>query len=507
MSSMILRVPRTQTQNICRTAAVPAEILRLIFVAVVDDACTSWNSSLLHWKNTWSPSPVRSSLTLSHVSVIWRTVATGYSHLWRFIDLAHPRLTELCMNLSGPHNIEVVCRNTRNTQNIDQTEPLAPEHLTALEWALRESTRIECWRLSGRSLECDLYDEDGIMTIITRLEATFPNMKTFEIMDSNPRTASLNIDTMLKGAPKSIQQLTLPTGTISFDVVRYCRLVSLTFSHNLTFSKAEWRLLFNHLEPTLQYLDMSGMSIKNMDPPVVLSHLHTLKVEGWGQKAGPSIHAPHASRISLLEWHDLHANYDHDAAGRDFARAVNQRFRHLNDADLGGPFRLRYHHDDRIVLFNADVIFLINFIARMDAFSSFCRSLDVRLRNLVTELELEHIYTSDPRTGEEDVFDHSADYRDISIHLPNLKKISLDADSHMDFLLWWVGTKSHEQYSAVATLKISSFDCGDVEDATTLIGLMDWRAANGCSTHLILEEPYTLCAHLLGKGYNVTVED
>jgi hypothetical protein len=158
---------------------VPEEILRAIFIAVIDIMNILWDSKLYHTNNC--PPLAHGSLAISHVCAAWRTIARDYSQLWCDIDLVEPQLAQLCLELSNPHNIHVFCRASQKTFH---QEP-RPEYLTVLERVFKESARIETLRLSDYPgvFPNRPYYQHGILPIVTRLDAAFPSLKTLRGME------------------------------------------------------------------------------------------------------------------------------------------------------------------------------------------------------------------------------------------------------------------------------------------------------------------------------------
>jgi hypothetical protein len=247
------------------TLIIPEDILRLIFTALVDDLNIPWDvdHTLGDLVRRSAPSSAHGSLALSHVCTTWRTVAISYPCLWCAIDLAEPRLAQLCMDLSRPCNVRVFCRKSQQTHH----EPLGPDCLAALESIFRESTRIGSLRLVDyqTQLTDKAYYEHSLLHIIVRLAAKFSSLTTLcgDVNGPLPSriTSAINIDALTKGASGSSRNLNLSSfcNVLSMKALRTLQLVELKIRQTSNFASADsWRRCLNHLAPTLRHLELSG---------------------------------------------------------------------------------------------------------------------------------------------------------------------------------------------------------------------------------------------------------
>jgi hypothetical protein len=143
-------------------------------------------------------------------------------------------------------------------------------------------------------------------------------------------TSGVHLDLLVQAASRSLQELDIgKLSSISFDVLYSLQLMTLKIGGDLQLSMEQWRLLLNHLAPTLKYLNVGGEFIRHIDPPLMLPHLQTLLVQGSQHFAYMNLQAPQASRICFTESSKL-LGYQLNAAGFNFAGVINHRCRKTN---------------------------------------------------------------------------------------------------------------------------------------------------------------------------------
>jgi hypothetical protein len=463
-------------------SSFPEEILSAIFidlVAELDTLSASWTPR--YAGPAGRPSSARASLAISHVCSTWRSVALSFNLLWCDIDLAHPELAKMCMDLSHPQNVQVFCRDVYQP---DFKRPPSHAYLLALERVFRDSERIESLRLSDEPRKCTPHYEHGILPIITRLNARFPALKSFcgmewEVPFDRSQMWTLNLDHLVKGASETLRELDLPSGSMSFDVLCSLQLTSLTFkSRLLELSATQWRILLGRLAPSLKHLDMPG---GDSGPPVLLPNLDTLVVRGSITLSCSNLHVPIATQITF---EDYVAYQFHDDLGREFANPINQRLR--DSTSLSHPLRLAYTHQTGSILSNPGLVFCIDYPAALRAFSSLCRSLDVRVRDSINQLGLNGLSSTDIQA-----VDFAECFGEIAEHLPNIEEIWLDEDTAQNFLPWFVRAPIIALFSAVKAIKLSRYrEVGEWNIPSTLsVQVMSLRTKSGHPIELLLKKP------------------
>jgi hypothetical protein len=498
--------------------SIPPEIWREIFIISV----TSNNPVNPSWYSHVDPglsgstrpiSSAHTSLRLSHVCTTWGSILLECGSLWCDVDLSTPRFAQLCLERSRPHNIHVFCRDTRRS---GRTDTPRPNYISALELVFGESSRVESLRMSVLQNEYRPHYEYGISPVVTRIGATFPNLRNLiamelEFTDGPFIPEAFNLDVLVTGASGSMQKLDLANGTMSFNVLCSLSLVTLSTTYTLVLEENEWRILFKQLNPTLKYLTIAGESVKHWNPPIILSNLQTLSIHDEGSEAAFSLHIPQATRITLSDDFD----YDDDsdllyAAGSDFAHAINQRF---CEATSSRPrFHLQYLHDSWIRLRNDESIeFHMVFSTALPALSSLCESLDNHISDMITGLELKEVHSLNLDTEEEDLFEYMSYYENLAAQLRGVEEISFDEVSLHDFLRWFGQPGSEDCFPLLQRIQLSNFQFGYWHIEDTIIQMMDWRAKQGRPIELMLKKPGTIPGKVLQalrkKGRIITLVD
>jgi hypothetical protein len=487
---------------------VPEEILRAIFTIVFETLNILWDAKLDYMYD--HRSPAHGSLTLSHVCAAWRTTARNYGQLWRAVDLAEPELAELCLDLSKRHNLHVFCRTVQKMHN--EPEEPKPRYIAALERVFKESARIETLRLSD-SLVGSIhrpYYLQGILPIVTRLDAEFTNLKTLRGMEWERG----DLSPLVRGASASLRKLELPSCVLSLDAFFSLHsVVKLRIDCYMNFQLDDWRRLFGQLAPTLRHLVVLIDGMGHMNPPVTLPVLETLHLRGSGHEACASLHAPQATHITIEDG-DRFEEDEQELVGDHYSVAINQRFPDISS--LHHPFHLRYLHGQNITVSNGDMEFAFEVTCSIRMLAFLCFGLHPALRHTVTHLEIWSVSTADPVTGEEDALNHSQNYREISEYLSGLEEIYIDADTAADLLLWHTRAENRTAFSTVNSIKLSYFGHNtDTSDQNSMVQILvevqNMRVESGHPIQLTFVSPGEVSQGTLDllrkEGHVVLVDD
>jgi hypothetical protein len=507
MLNSTTNVPQHHEQSRTTTiASIPEEVLCDVFAIVVGAMYISWDQDLHLCNGKIHSSPSLASLAISHVCNNWRSTAMDYKHLWCTIDLAHPRLAELCLDLSRPRNVHVFCRDTQ------QFVPLGglfktpgPEYVAALEHIFQDSARIETLRLSYYRGQCRSHYQNSILPIITNCRPQFPKLKTLRSMDRDSLPRGINMDVLVQGASGSLQEIELPWGVLSFEVLCSSRLVTLKIGNNLDFSPAQWRMVFGHLAPTLQHLKIGGRFFKDICPPILLPNVQTLFIQNLRSSASAGLYAPEATHITLKC--DYAIPYHLTSIHSDYANVINRQFR--ASTSLQQPFHVQLDHNINITLSSHNFIFRIESPSGIDALAPICRFLDPGLRETVMHLELVCSKTGGLYSELHNNLDRAPYYLDIAKQLPNIEEILLDADFADNFLPWFIDIGAQDLYPAVNTLRLLNFGHEQPDVASALVAeFMDSRVESGRPVQVILQRSSDIVDLMLCEnGYITTFVD
>jgi hypothetical protein len=486
---------------------VPEEILRAIFTIVFETLNILWDAKLDYMYD--HRSPAHGSLTLSHVCAAWRTTARNYGQLWRAVDLAEPELAELCLDLSKRHNLHVFCRTVQKMHN--EPEEPKPRYIAALERVFKESARIETLRLSD-SLVGSIhrpYYLQGILPIVTRLDAEFTNLKTLRGMEWERG----NLSSLVRGASASLQKLELLSCVLSLDAFFSLRsVVDLRIDCYMKVQSDDWRRLYGQLAPTLRHLVILSSFIEHVNPPVTLPVLETLHIRGSGHEACASLHVPQATQITVEDG-DRFEEDEQELVGHHYSVAINQRF--PDNCALHHPLHLIYLHDQSITVSNGGVEFAFEVTCSIRMLTFLCFGLYPALRHMVTRLELSNVATADPVTGEEGALNHSQNYREISEYLSGLEEIYMDVDTAADLLLWLTRPENHTAFSTVKSIRLSYFghdtDTSDQNSMVQiLVEVLNMRVESGHPIQLTFVSPGKVSQgtlDMLRKGGHIVLVD
>jgi hypothetical protein len=113
-----------------------------------------------------------------------------------------------------------------------------------LELVFSESSRVESLRMSELRNEYRPHYEYGILPVVTRIGATFPNLRNLiamelEFPDGPFIPEAFNLKILVTGASGSMQKLDLASGTMSFDMLCSLSLVTLSTTYNLVLEEKE----------------------------------------------------------------------------------------------------------------------------------------------------------------------------------------------------------------------------------------------------------------------------
>jgi hypothetical protein len=486
-------------------ASIPEEILCEVFATVVDVIYISWDQDLHLCNGNIYSSPVLASLALSHVCNNWRSIAMDYKHLWCTIDLAYPRLGELCLDLSRPRNVHVFCRDTQQFVTPDGlSKTPGPEYVAALEHIFQDSARIETLHLSYYSSMCRPYYQNIILPIITNCRIQFPKLKTMGGIDRDTPPPRINLDILVQGASRSLQELELTWGVLSLEVFCSFRLVTLKIGRNVDFSPAEWRILFDHLAPSLKHLDTGIYSFQDIRPPIVLPNVQTL-IQAISWKARESLHAPQATHV-VLKCGYVHP-FHFDSLRTNLASIINRQS--WTDNLPKQPLHVKLDRNFSITLSRQNLIFRIEISSGVDVLVPFCGSLDPKLREMVTHLELVGSSAGGLDNKQYDLLDRASIYLDIAKHLPNTQEILVDADFADDFVPWFTLIGAQDLYPAVKTFRLLNFGHEQPDVASTLVAeFMDSRVESGRPVQVILQRSSDVVDLMLREnGYITTFVD
>jgi hypothetical protein len=312
-------------------------------------------------------------------------------------------------------------------------------------------------------------------------------------------TSGVHLDLLVQAASRSLQELDIgKLSSISFDVLYSLQLMTLKIGGDLQLSMEQWRLLLNHLAPTLKYLNVGGEFIRHIDPPLMLPHLQTLLVQGSQHFAYMNLQAPQASRICFTESSKL-LGFQLNAAGLNFARVINHRCRKAN---FSRPLRLHYTKDRHIRMWNPELEFCFNGVGDMIlALSLLCRSLNAHIRESLTLLELNYRSTS------YNYMDHAFFYRNIAEFFPNIQSLWLDTVATEDFIPWFTRPENGAFFLGLGTLKLVGLT-NEASMNTVLVKVMKSCAQRG--------HPILLIVHVMNmnmgvmlheRGHDVTLVD
>jgi hypothetical protein len=508
----------TEPITVSPIAHVTEDVLRAIFTTVVDMVNVAWNTDHL-----WDPhrfsikmglpyygmyrSSAHAPLALSHVCASWRALVFSDCGLWCAVDLAQPRLAELCMELSRPRNIHVHLRCLQSDERDMKPEP-SHNYKEVLNSVFQNATRIESLVLTDYVSVYTPYFKQCILPILTEHKPEFPSLKTLRGTTTGSR--DLNYDCLVNGASGSLQNFELPSGRISFDLLCSFHLVELKLGKaaQLT-SLKRWRKLLSHLAHSLKHLDFTrdlGLVAKDVQPPVILPHLHTLWMQGARLLASMSLKAPAASHITI-EDSTMNAD-DDDAASQDYAKEINERCRESINSSTPPPYHLGYILPGQIIISSPEILHGIVAPRALSALRSLVRQLDTRLCQLVTRLVLEGAVLPFRERRRGGHGDPTADFAVLAERLPNIREVWLfQRETEKDFLSWLAHPDSLAVFPELDTLSFVGYDLKNKDNLALLVKVLESRSQSGRPIRLKLQcqgpDDRQELAMMRGKGWSV----
>jgi hypothetical protein len=401
------------TPSYISVSSLPVETLRDIFLFVVRVAETENVASRLELHDSsrderLSAHPSSQSLSISHVSRSWMTIARSYSRLWRNVQVENPALAVHSLQLSSTssEHLEVEMRGSSRcfpettswNANEDFDYEIDTSFGDAIHMLLDNAPQI-------RSIHLFIVAQDfrwwkWVAQRITATKAEFSALEELaSVMASeSPWGSPIQLDLFFAHHCTCVLKHTHLNNSI-FSASAFKRFVLKTLIIDISLVDlnacgVDWRDVLNSVGRSVEHLDMSAYLFSNPGDVLIyfpmLKQLHLRESvirSAWLWKV---MDAPMVSYVVIHKVQHELARLDLEVY-RNLALCVNLRFRKATDLEID-HFALSFRHPGShgVELVHCGDVFhlVLEFLPPDDRFLAFCQALDRRLLLRITSLHL-----------------------------------------------------------------------------------------------------------------------